>query len=240
MKWLLSFKSPEGQTAHWLEHLQQYNFTIEHRLGEKHGNADALSRRPCLSDACKHCSKQEAKECEEVQTDSEACRVSQVSPGWQVSPLWSNQDLQEAQMADADIAPIAQWLSRSREKPTWPTVASHSESTKMYWAQWSSLRLRDGVAYQLWETATGDSTIWQLLLPKVLRSEALYQLHNITTLGHLGISKTLGRVRERYYWIVCRQDVQHWCRNCDICASRNGPQKKRKAPMAQYNVRAPM
>ena len=47
LKWLLSVKKPEGpegQTARRLEHLQQYNFPIEHRLGEKHGNADALSR----------------------------------------------------------------------------------------------------------------------------------------------------------------------------------------------------
>ena len=231
LKWLLNFKNPEGQTARWLEHLQQYNFTIEHRQGEKHGNADALSRRPCLPDACKHCSKQEAKE---IQMDSEACRVSRVSP------FWSNKDLQGAQMADADMAPIAKWLLKSEHKPAWPTVASHSASTKMYWAQWSSLRLRDGVVYRLWETPAGDSVTWQLLLPKTLRSEALYQLHNTSTSGHLGISKTLGRVRERYYWIGCRQDVQRWCRNCDTCASRNGPQKKRKAPMAQYNVGSPM
>ena len=240
LKWLLSFKNPEGQTARWLEHLQQYDFIIEHRLGEKHGNADALSRRPCHLDACKHCSKQETKEYKEIQLDSEACRVSQVLPGWRVSPFWSDEDLRDAQMADADIAPITQWLLRSEQKPTWSTVAPHSESTKMYWAQWSSLRLRDGIAYRLWETPAGDSTIWQLLLPKALRSEALYQLHNTTTSGHLGISKTLGRVRERYYWIGCRQDVQRWCRACDICASRNGPQKKKKAPMAQYNVGAPM
>ena len=231
LKWLLNFKNPEGQTARWLEHLQQYNFTIEHRQGEKHGNANALSRRPCLPDACKHCSKQEAKE---IQMDSEACRVSRVSP------FWSNKDLQGAQMADADMAPIAKWLLKSEHKPAWPTVASHSASTKMYWAQWSSLRLRDGVVYRLWETPAGDSVTWQLLLPKTLRSEALYQLHNTSTSGHLGISKTLGRVRERYYWIGCRQDVQRWCRNCDTCASRNGPQKKRKAPMAQYNVGSPM
>lgn len=212
LKWLLSFKNPEGQTARWLEHLQQYHFTIEHRPGEKHGNADALSRRPCLSDACKHCSKQEAKE--ELQVDLEMCCVSQacLSP-----PPWSNKDLREAQLADTDIAPIVQWLSESKEKPNWSAVASQSESTKMYWAQWSSLRLRDGVVYRLWETPAGDSTTWQLILPKALRSEVLYHLHNTVTSGHLGISKTLGRVRERFYWTGCRKDVQRWCRSCYIC-----------------------
>ena len=151
LKWLLSFKNPEGQIARWLEHLQQYHFTIEHRPGERHGNADALSRRPCLSDACKHCSKQEAKE--EIQVDPETCCVSQASLS---PPPWSNRDLREAQLADTDIAPIVQWLSKSKQKPSWSTVASHSKSIKMYWAQWSRVHLRDGVVYRLWETPTGD------------------------------------------------------------------------------------
>ena len=44
---LWNFKQPEGQLAHWLERLQEYNFKIYHRPGRKHQNADALSRGPC-------------------------------------------------------------------------------------------------------------------------------------------------------------------------------------------------
>ena len=47
MRWLLEFKNSEGQLARWIECLQSYDFSIEHRIGIKHGNADALSRRPC-------------------------------------------------------------------------------------------------------------------------------------------------------------------------------------------------
>ena len=46
------FRHPEGQVARWIESLQQYDFTIEHRPGSRHGNADAVSRRPCWGDAC--------------------------------------------------------------------------------------------------------------------------------------------------------------------------------------------
>lgn len=45
--WLQSFKEPEGQLARWLEKLQEYQFTIVHRQGKKHANADALSHLPC-------------------------------------------------------------------------------------------------------------------------------------------------------------------------------------------------
>ena len=55
LKWLLSFREPEGQVARWIQQLQEYHFKVEHRPGKQHGNADALSRCPCLEDGCKHC-----------------------------------------------------------------------------------------------------------------------------------------------------------------------------------------
>ena len=45
LKWLKSFKEPQGQVARWIELLAEFNFVVEHRPGTKHGNADALSRR---------------------------------------------------------------------------------------------------------------------------------------------------------------------------------------------------
>lgn len=42
LQWLLNFRYPEGQIARWIESLQQYDFTVEHRPGPKHGNTDAL------------------------------------------------------------------------------------------------------------------------------------------------------------------------------------------------------
>lgn len=44
LRWLLNFKDIEGKLARWLQVLGTYDFEIEHRLGAKHLNADALSR----------------------------------------------------------------------------------------------------------------------------------------------------------------------------------------------------
>ena len=41
-----------GQQGRWQEGLQEYNFDIKHRSGSKHGNADALSSRPCGKPGC--------------------------------------------------------------------------------------------------------------------------------------------------------------------------------------------
>ena len=38
--------------ARWLEVLSQFNFSILHRKGKQHGNADGLCRTPCDPEAC--------------------------------------------------------------------------------------------------------------------------------------------------------------------------------------------
>ena len=47
LKWLSNFKHPEGQIAHWLNGLQEYDCDIVHHKRCQHLNADSLSRLPC-------------------------------------------------------------------------------------------------------------------------------------------------------------------------------------------------
>ena len=43
--WLLKQNKPKERIARWIAYLQQFNYTIEHKAGKRHTNADALSRR---------------------------------------------------------------------------------------------------------------------------------------------------------------------------------------------------
>ena len=54
LRWLKSFKEPEGQLARWLEVLDTFDFDLQHRPGIKHANADALSRGPCCQCSLDH------------------------------------------------------------------------------------------------------------------------------------------------------------------------------------------
>ena len=47
LKWLQTFKRPEGILARWVETLAEFDFVIEHRPGRLHSNVDGVSR-PCL------------------------------------------------------------------------------------------------------------------------------------------------------------------------------------------------
>lgn len=74
LRWLLTFKHPEGQVARWLEVLGTYHYEVEYRPGTKHGNADALSRRPCID--CRHCLRLEEKEASNQIGESELNSVN--------------------------------------------------------------------------------------------------------------------------------------------------------------------
>ena len=62
LRWLMNnFSMCESQLGHWLETLSAYDFTLEHRPGVLHSNADALSRRRCIGDDYAHCERYEKK-----------------------------------------------------------------------------------------------------------------------------------------------------------------------------------
>ena len=46
LKWLLSTSDLIGKPARWMLMVQEFSFTVEHRAGKDHINADVLSRMP--------------------------------------------------------------------------------------------------------------------------------------------------------------------------------------------------
>ena len=61
--WLHRFKDTEGMIARWLHTLQQFQFSIVHRAGNNHDNADGLSRAP--TSPCRQCTR---SDCPQVDT----------------------------------------------------------------------------------------------------------------------------------------------------------------------------
>jgi len=47
LKWLNTFKRPEGIMAPWIETFAEFDYVIEHRPGRLHCNADGVSRPLC-------------------------------------------------------------------------------------------------------------------------------------------------------------------------------------------------
>eukprot|EP00731_Ephydatia_muelleri_P013152 Em0007g462a len=110
LQWLRSFKEPEGQVARWLERLEEYEFTVQHRPGKKHGNADPLSRYPCHQ-----CSNQPVGV--HATTDQRGSNVG----GWALQ--WSKQEVIQFQTDDPDIGQMKRLLD---DEPM-PDESGHEE-----------------------------------------------------------------------------------------------------------------
>ncbi|GFV67985.1 hypothetical protein TNCV_1872671 [Trichonephila clavipes] len=230
LTWLMNFRNTEGQVARWIQRLNEYYFDIRHRKGSSHGNADALSRRPCPEN-CRHCSRVETKY-------DYAIRQITISTATPPDP-WSDEKVREDQMADPDIKPLIEFMESSSNKPSWQDISAYSPTTKQYWALWNSLHLRNGVLYRKFESEDGKTFRWQLVLPRSRIPEVLKELHGSPTGGHFGVMKTLYRVRERFCWGKVRADVEQWCKSCDACSARKGPKIRSRGKLHRYNVGAP-
>lgn len=64
-----------------------------------------------------------------------------------------------------------------------------------------------------------DLKTWKLWVPSVLRISLISSLHDPINKSHGGISKTLYRLRQRYYWPKMALDVKLYIGSCESCKS---------------------
>ena len=132
-------------------------------------------------------------------------------------------------------------MENEGNRPDWHTIAPANLEMKMYWRQWESLCITDGIIHRKCENShKPGEIISQIFLPSSLRRRSFELLHESVTAGHLAHKKTFAKVRQRFYWYRYEEDVEHWCKVCDTCATRKQPYRKAKAPMKQYNVGYPL
>ena len=139
-------------------------------------------------------------------------------------------------MEDPSISWVLIEKERNAPRPDWTDVSPTSPVTKAYWLQWDKLIVIDEVLYRKWESNSGHQIMWKLVLPEGFRKKIVNELHGGKMSGHLGLRKTMGQVRQRFYWSGMSADIGSIVRQCDVCASKKSPAKKRRAPLQQYTV----
>ena len=223
--WLKNFKEPEGQLARWLERLEEYDFTVVHRQGSLHNNADALSRIPC-----RQCGR--SSHSKGVPEGSALVGVVNSLP----FQTYTAEQMRQFQSVDPIIGPVYNAVSLG-ELPSSEELNTWGRESKWLLQQWDSLVLDKGL---LWRKDLEDANKSQFILPYVLHDEVLKDLHEGAAGGHLGKGKMLGRLKERLYWPGCGEDVEEWCKRCDICARRKSTAPKRRAGLQTLRAGYPM
>ena len=200
--------------ARWLEALQEYNFQIVHRQGQLHGNADAMSRKPCNKRGRhNHITNEE---------NIDVYLVQQI-------PGHTDQDFRKLQFDDPSIGFVFKAKEEHKLPPS-EVIKGQSLSTGRLIELWPRLQIHDGMLWRNYEDALTKQEWKQLSVPQSLREEILEEIHAGVTGGHLGEVKTLQQLKKRFYWPGNSLDVKMWCKTCATCASRKTPAPKSHAP----------
>ena len=227
LRWLRNFKNPKGQVARWLERLSEFNFTVEYRTGQRHGNADGMSRIP----------NDNANDMEQSQITLNV--NSTVNSSNQQSWKCNLPNIRRGQRDDPALNPVILWVKKG-ERPSRKEIADADPVTCSLWSQFSRLKIVDGLLYREFESEDGKCKIVQLIIPKVMTEEIMKALHDLPSAGHLGVNKMTDKVRQRYYWKGWREDIEDHCRRCTKCAEHNSARKKAKAPLMTSTTGYPM
>uniref|UniRef100_A0A1A9V2N4 Integrase_H2C2 domain-containing protein n=1 Tax=Glossina austeni TaxID=7395 RepID=A0A1A9V2N4_GLOAU len=112
---------------------------------------------------------------------------------------FSKEDMCSAQTADEDLNATLKAIEKE-ERFTWAEISRESPITKAYWAQWQSRIVDDGCLRRIWHS---EDTSWAkklLVVPQARTSEITREYHNGPSGGHLGIIKTMEKIKDNFYW----------------------------------------
>ena len=199
LRWLQKTPEPIGQQARWLERLAEFNFEIVHRPGRRHGNADALSRKPC-----RQCGRNEESIMIAAARELVIAQTAATADTWE--------QMERAQKEDVDLSKVRKWFEDGGRIPELLEILYENSRIKTYWHQKDRLFLRSGVLYRNQPNASE-----QVILPKSLREEFLKLAHTGVTGGHLGVRRTRWQVRRRAYWVGWSSEVKRFCHCCPQC-----------------------
>ena len=219
---LMSSKEPAGRRARWIEQLSEYQYSVEHRPGRLHTNADALSRLPQYECPQEPESSGASQVERTPQSSTPVCQVSAVIPDLRVQPeinFSSVSGLKDAQQSDPVLCHVLSWFDLGTGafvRPPESSLSTLSQDVRRYAGDVSLLRMQDGVLYYLsqWNDTECDRLL--LVIPDSLREQAVASIHCVPG-GHQGQDKTLDKCRQRFFWLGLSTFVRNFVRCCPVC-----------------------
>ena len=148
-------------------------------------------------------------------------------------------DIKSLQDNDDELIEVRAWVD-NHERPLFKNVADRSYSLKALWSQFQWLEVYEGILSRRFDNFADGTHFYQAVVPRNSRRLVLQYCHDIKTAGHLGIKKTLSRVRQRFYWPGLDSDVKSYIAGCTACMKRKDPNPTKRAPMGIVRSGYPM
>ena len=224
--WLCKRTEPSCQVARWLEVLSEFHYSIEHRPGRLHGNADGLSRR--AGTPCRQCLNIEQRDGGPTMAEVQAQFKDQTleciqgrlveiqgTAAVRISTRAAEGDQELVEMQSVLPGPVSTMYKVVQSGGS----LSEAELQQADWElkQWherkEALRIRaDGVMVVHLGTPGRQREV--VACPSALRQKVIWDTHQI---AHQGIVKTTARIRLQWYWPGLTGEVRRTVRTCEKC-----------------------
>lgn len=211
LKWIHSLEQPSGMIERWLQTLANFHFTVEHRPGKQHGNADALSR-VSHGDPPDPDSGDEGEGLPATQLMAAIAVLSSTHP-------WSREEIKEAQINDEDLRAVMDWTTL-KKNPSKLEMKALSAAGQAWCVFLPQLYIsRDGLLHRKpppKEALPHPGS--QLCLPKILYDKAVGLVH--AGGGHMGRDATLARLQRNLFFPNMKRTVEDFLLRCQNCQAK--------------------
>ena len=189
LQWLLRNDRPTtSQYFCWRSELQLYEFEVVHRAGNKHINADMLSRLPAICGQCplRHTDPQRKRNYKAFEENS------------------SNSSTRDAELintvAQSSMEDIKNWCLRNQVKKTEEEHILSKQLLLVFKDNDLFLKTRNQM---------------RKIVPPTERTKLIRDFH--TMLCHLGTSHTLRTLEREFYWKGMGKEVHEFVGHCEFC-----------------------
>lgn len=136
----------------------------------------------------------------------------------------------QAQNSDKNIKRIKELLNKASPVP-FSEIASDTPVVKFYWAQKRRLVVKDDILY-LSPKISNKSQNYRILVPKSKVNYIMKLSHDDKTAGHRGADKMLHLIKQHYYWVQMRSEIELYVKRCTSCGAHKKPRSNRpRAPL---------
>ncbi|XP_076863392.1 zinc finger protein 800a isoform X1 [Brachyhypopomus gauderio] len=255
---------PTGRRGRWILELEPYNWEIAHKDGQRHLNADALSRRPDRE--CPSSSKSNNmnsvlvvntiqatpsdprtqgtptnKETSTSSKDWTAATHERGDPESLTLLLGLAHDatgIRASQEADKEIQVALEWVQNA-QKPPKARLRGASRCLRKFWTEFDRLEVQDGLLCRVVCSSPTGERVTQVVVPSTLVPEVLQQLHGGSASAHFATERVWEQARRICYWPSMFRDIRDWCEQCKACQRRRSPVPPHRAPMGSSSATSP-
>lgn len=209
------------------------------------------------------CDNQQTTERASTQTttdENSGCEGSQTVPGVRVVPTRQKrprgQEVEPSSWMDGGVRLDRSLLRDEQQKdpaavdamiwyhngsrPSRQDIMSLGLDHKFLWGNFDSLEIIDGLLVRRIVPRISGHELIHAYVPAPLRREVIRMCHDTVTGGHFYFWKTYSKVKRHFVWPGVSRDVETYCRQCHICATRKTAGRKNRAPMRRYDPGLPM